>query len=480
MTRPHWMNAVPRGRTVPFAIALALVGVVFGPVPLAGGAPATSLDLNSVTDPAVIETVSAATVRAIDSGGATDTTYVGTVTFSANCPPPCFFISPSNLGGSDTSYTFKVADAGQKTFALVWLAQGIGERTLTISGTLPSGGTSTDSVADVTVTGMPTTTTSTTTSTTTTTTVATTTTTTTSTTTTTVPKPRGPGNGAVPIRPENNVQGSPDAAAIKGTERVDVVARRAGSVQWTSQSNAGPWSSWIDLGNPSVGTTGDPTVVSWGPGRLDVFVRGADNKLWQRSTDDGGANWTIWFKTLGDDGVLASGPDASSRGPGRLNLVVVGTDGVLYERFYESGQWNGAWLPHGSPPVAIVGDPTVVSSDSVRVDVFVRGADDKLWQAAWDGLTWSLWGRPVGTDGTLASSPDAASWAPGVLLVFVRGTDGRAYVLPFGGVWGTWLYLAGGGDVLAEGSHPGVTSRGNERFDLFVRGTDSVAYHIWQ
>ena len=30
------------------------------------------------------------------------------------------------------------------------------------------------------------------------------------------------------------------------------------------------------------GLTSDPTAVSWGSGRIDVFARGPDNALWHR------------------------------------------------------------------------------------------------------------------------------------------------------------------------------------------------------
>ena len=35
-----------------------------------------------------------------------------------------------------------------------------------------------------------------------------------------------------------------------------------------------------------------PVVVSWGPGRLDIFARGTDNTLWHRASNSG--TWSAW------------------------------------------------------------------------------------------------------------------------------------------------------------------------------------------
>ena len=289
------------------------------------------------------------------------------------------------------------------------------------------------------------------------------------------PAPPNPWLGPYAIRQDGIVLSGPDAAAVRGSERVDVVVRGTDGFYWTYW-NGSAWTGWAGLGAPPGGALGDPTVASWSPGRLDVFVRGADDKLWQRFSDNGGANWSPWIKPLGDDGVLASAPEVSSRGPGLLDVFVRGTDGNVYQRYYDR-DWNPFWLSQGQPPVGTRGEPATASQDGGRVDIFVRGGDDKLWQRSWNG-GWSAWVQPVGNDGTLASSPEATSWGTGNLLVFVRGTDDGIYTLRFGGAWGGWMRLGGQGDVTP--SAPGATSRGANRYDMFVRGTDDKVYQIWQ
>jgi len=72
-----------------------------------------------------------------------------------------------------------------------------------------------------------------------------------------------------------------------------------------------------------------PTVVSWAPGRLDLFGRGLDNALWHRFYQN--PNWSAW-ESLG--GGLADAPAVVSWAPGRLDLFGRGLDNALWHRFY--------------------------------------------------------------------------------------------------------------------------------------------------
>src|SRR2546430_9755981 len=66
---------------------------------------------------------------------------------------------------------------------------------------------------------------------------------------------------------------------------------------------------WTALGGPS---TSSVAVSSWGPDRTDVFIRGTDEALWQKTWD--GRTWSKWH-SLG--GAIQSAPAAVSWGPNR-------------------------------------------------------------------------------------------------------------------------------------------------------------------
>ncbi len=93
----------------------------------------------------------------------------------------------------------------------------------------------------------------------------------------------------------------------------------------------GNWSAWESL--DGVLTSG-PAVSSWASGRLDVFARGTDNTLYQRSYE---TNWTGW-NSLGGD--LTSAPAATSWDKGRIDVFTKGKDNTLRHSWYD-----GTWAP---------------------------------------------------------------------------------------------------------------------------------------
>ena len=97
---------------------------------------------------------------------------------------------------------------------------------------------------------------------------------------------------------------------------------------------------------------------------------------------------------------------------------------------------------------AILGGPGAVARGADRLDIFVRGADNQLWQKAWNGGWMGYF--PLG--GFLTSSPSASSWAPNRLDVFVRGSDNALYHKSWDGIeWSAYERL--GGNLEGPRSH---------------------------
>ncbi len=85
---------------------------------------------------------------------------------------------------------------------------------------------------------------------------------------------------------------------------------------------------------------------------------------------------------------------------------------------------------------------------------------------------WSGW-EPLG--GTLTSGVHAASWGENRLDVFARGTDNQLWHKSWGGsAWSGWVPLGG---VLT--SAPSAVAWGPNRLDVFARGTDNQLWHTW-
>ena len=182
-----------------------------------------------------------------------------------------------------------------------------------------------------------------------------------------------------------------------------------------------PNGPWENLGAPpGLSLTSDPSAVSWGDGRVDVFARASDDGLWHRWYIRG-QGWSGW-EPLG--GVLNSGPDVSSWGEGRLDVLVRGADNRLHHKWYIRGRgWSG-WERLGAPSgLSLTSDPGAVSWGDGRIDVFARASDDGLWHRWYvGGQGWSGW-EPLG--GVLNSGPDVSSWGDGQLDVFALGTDNK-------------------------------------------------------
>jgi hypothetical protein len=245
-----------------------------------------------------------------------------------------------------------------------------------------------------------------------------------------------------------------------------------------------PRGLWENLGAPPGDTlSGDPGVVSWGKGRIDVFARASsDNALWHRWYVRG-QGWSDWEK-LG--GTLNSGPAVSSWKPGRLDVFALGTDDKLRHKWYVRGKgWlpKGLWENLGAPSGdALSGDPGVVSWGDGRIDVFARASSDNALWHRWyaQGQGWSGW-EELG--GTLNSGPDVSSWAGGRLDVFALGTDDELrhkwYVRGKGWSQGLWENLGAPSEDTLSGD-PGVVSWGDGRIDVFARASsDNALWHKW-
>jgi GH25 family lysozyme M1 (1,4-beta-N-acetylmuramidase) len=220
-------------------------------------------------------------------------------------------------------------------------------------------------------------------------------------------------------------------------------------------------------GDASPPPPADPAImggaVAWGPNRLDVFVRGADDALWHQYWD--GSKWA-GFQSLG--GWLAADPIATSWGENRLDVFARGGDNALYHKYWDGSQWVGFEHLGGSFP----GTPSAVSWSVGRLDVFVRGDDDQLYHQYNDG-SWHSW---QGLGAGIAGDPVAVSWAEGRLDVFARGASDELWHEWWDGSgWGPFQRLGGTLD-----SPPAVVSWGVNRLDVFARSNkDTLLHDYW-
>ncbi|MFA1537600.1 protein kinase domain-containing protein [Actinomadura monticuli] len=257
---------------------------------------------------------------------------------------------------------------------------------------------------------------------------------------------------------------------------------------------------------------GESAAHNSADGRIELFVRGADDHLWhlwQVVRDGGFSNWDDMsgYRSLPDDVplVVAGDPAAHNSADGRIEVFVRGADGHLWHAWQvaRDGNWSN-WqdlschrpLPNGAP-LTVAGDPAAHNSADGRIELFVRGADDRLWhlwQLVRDG-DWSNWNdmsgyRSAPVDGplTVAGDPAAHNSADGRIEVFVRGADGHlwhVWQVARDGDWSNWEDLSGhrllpGGAPLVVAGDPAAHNSADGRIEVFVRGADGHLWHVWQ
>ena len=233
------------------------------------------------------------------------------------------------------------------------------------------------------------------------------------------------------------------------------------------------WSGWVALGAPAGGFAGAPAVISRSGTVCNIYVRGADNALWQKAWFNNA--WHDWGRH-NDGGVLASEPALGTMGPDHEHVFIRGTDNQVWQKFWKAASgWSG-WFALGAPPVGFTGAPAVVSRNGTVCNIYVRGADNALWQKAWFNNAWHDWARHD-DGGVLASEPALGTMGPDHEHVFVRGTDNQVWQKWWtgGGGWSGWVALGAppGGFVGA----PTVISRNNSVCNIYVRGIDNA---LWQ
>lgn len=230
-----------------------------------------------------------------------------------------------------------------------------------------------------------------------------------------------------------------------------VMNRCSTSTGWRSALSAGD----IDGVQKFYGHPQPLAVKTREGGALSTFARGADNGLWENWWTGSAWVWTPHGGTLG-------GAPAVVNVLGRPHVFVRMQDGTLGQRYY-TGSWQWYSIPN-SP--ALKGAPAAISDATGQVRVYIRGADDRLREAKWNGAAW-IWS--VVGDGFLATSdPTAITSSTNVTTVFVESNGLLLEHSQFNGVWVTTNHSADGTFIR---SAPRAMAVGNGDTVVFVTDT---------
>jgi hypothetical protein len=205
-----------------------------------------------------------------------------------------------------------------------------------------------------------------------------------------------------------NLDGRLELFALGSNSHLFQLAQSAANGTW--------WPSWADLGPPPTGGAGGQPVVARNlDGRLEVLLRAGDGQLYHRAQQSPGgafaAHWLPLAGTWHQDPVVTQNKD------GRLELFALGTNGHLHDLAQTTA--NGTWWTSPAdlgppPPGGAAGKPVAARNADGRLEVFVRGADRKLyhrWQQAPGASLTQAW---ASLGGSLPHDP-----------VVARNRDGR-------------------------------------------------------
>jgi len=237
---------------------------------------------------------------------------------------------------------------------------------------------------------------------------------------------------------------------------------------YKTKNGSSPWTGWMDLGGI---ISANPGSCSWAANRIDVFVRGTDNRLHSKAWSQD--QWTDWYLPVAN-GVLASAPSSVSWGYNRIDVFVRGTDNGLHTVAWDGSRWVG-WMNLGEAGNLSL-DPTCTSWGSGRIDLFSRGRFNNLWHKYYDG-SWSNW-ENIGSNP--ASSPAAVSLSTRVLEVFFKGSDNLLYEKYVDyNVSSAWSQIRVNCPISNIKSAPSATCMNNE-IHLFFVDMNNTIWHVWR
>jgi hypothetical protein len=203
---------------------------------------------------------------------------------------------------------------------------------------------------------------------------------------------------------------------------------------WQVRAN-GTWSNWEYLSAGDV--DGQPVVFSNADGRLEVFFPGRDVQgrsgllhTWQPAPSRG--PWSHW-ENLGH-GILVNRPNFAPadltmgrNADGRLEVFWRGSDNRIYHvwQVAPNSSWSGLEeLPGGGLTLR---PPSVVSDALGRLDVFVIGLDGGLWHNRQDWSRTPPWTNWISLAGGNITDHAVGMNADGRLEAFARTSDGNLW-----------------------------------------------------
>jgi hypothetical protein len=259
---------------------------------------------------------------------------------------------------------------------------------------------------------------------------------------------------ALPSVPGGGGDAAGVAAAADGRLQLFLAGTTGGHLYRIGQASwSDGWSGWQDHGPPSGAELYGPvTAACSGDGRIEVFAIDSHGSMWNVRQTAPSSAYSGW-NAYGNPGVaLTDRPALARSADGRLELFVRGQDSRLYHQ-WETAVGTFSWSGWNSFDVASTPDerfsdhPVVAPSADGRLELFLRGGDHNIYHAWQTSASngWSDWvSEGAEGGGFIAGAPGLARNGDGRLQIFAVAGDGNIYhkwqTVASNG-WGQWTLL---------------------------------------
>ena len=213
--------------------------------------------------------------------------------------------------------------------------------------------------------------------------------------------------------------------------------------------------------------------VSWGHGRIDLFVKGTNSDVWHTYYDN--SHWYPWENL----NAIGSDPAACSWGQGRIDVFMYGystTSTDLYHNYYDYSsqgpKWGfnaSSWEPGLDTNVAEV---SCFANGYGHIQIATIHTDHNLYTRSWPDSTWYN-----------LSDNNVGAAIPGIMIIypyiFFFAKDMSSNVIykivnNINGSYTTVTNWTRTGDSTLKGV--AVAAWDNTRIDIFFLGSDSTMY----
>jgi hypothetical protein len=222
---------------------------------------------------------------------------------------------------------------------------------------------------------------------------------------------------------EGFIAGPPDVCRAANGD-LFAAARGSDDGIWLKSRIGGKWSAWTAL---SGRMTSEVSIICMPDSTPRVFARTHDKQLGVHTPDPAKA----WDKL----GQIEGTPELSVSSNGMIDVVMRGSDEMVWH-----ARFDGAWSPWRSLGVRTDGTPAIARLSDKRVDIIVtqNGVPFHGTLPAEGAMTLTSMG------GSVVGSPDASSRGDGTMEVVARGKDDTVLRNTFDGKsWSGWKSLGG-------------------------------------